>query len=57
MTAQQLARWRAGLSLTQREAAEALGLSLRQYARLEAGDSPVSQVIELACKWIKENAK
>lgn len=49
MTARTLRAWRLALDWTQREAAAALGLSLRQYARLEAGTSPISRAVELAC--------
>ena len=37
MTAAQLAQWRADLHLTQRAAAEALGVTLATYQRLERG--------------------
>jgi transcriptional regulator with XRE-family HTH domain len=58
MTPAKLIAWRHSLGLTQAGAADALGLSLRQYARLEGGDSPISRVIELATRQVAaEGAK
>ena len=37
MTSAQLAEWRNGLGMTQRTAAEALGVTLATYQRLERG--------------------
>lgn len=56
MTAAQFRRWRDRLGMTQAAASEALGLSLRQIKRLEAGDD-ISRVIELACRAVEADAQ
>jgi len=43
-----LRRWRKRLGLTQRKAAEALGLSLRGYATYEYGEMPTPLTVLLA---------
>ena len=57
MTPAELRRWRAKLDLTQAEAAERLGLSWRQYARLEAEGSKISRTIELLAGAVAREAK
>lgn len=42
MTAQSIKAWRLDRAMTQEQAAEWLGISWRQYQRLEAGHSKVS---------------
>lgn len=42
MTPGKLRQWRKARQFTQEQAAEWLGISWRQYQRLEAGDSRVS---------------
>jgi len=42
-----LRQWRARAHLTQTQAGEILGLSLRQYQRLEDGKSKISRTLEL----------
>lgn len=44
-----LRQWRDRLDLSQREAADALGLSLRGYQYYEAGERKIGQHIALAC--------
>jgi len=57
MTADDLKAWRAGLDLSQREAAMALGITTRAYQHLESGERPVSTAICLACQWIADQPK
>jgi len=57
MTADDLKAWRAGLDLSQREAAMALGITTRVYQHLESGERPVSTAICLACQWIADQPK
>lgn len=45
MNPQQMKAWRKAKSLTQEQAADWLGISWRQYQRLESGDSKVSSPI------------
>jgi len=49
MTATSLRAWRKRLGLSQRDAAEALGVSLRQYSDYERGIAEVPQTVALAC--------
>lgn len=42
MTAQSIKQWRINRAMTQEQAADWLGISWRQYQRLEAGDCKVS---------------
>jgi DNA-binding transcriptional regulator YiaG len=42
MTSQQVKAWRKAKGLTQEQAADWLGISWRQFQRLESGDSKVS---------------
>jgi transcriptional regulator with XRE-family HTH domain len=49
MTAAQLRAFRKRFKWSQREAAQALGMSLRSYIRRENGEIPVSLTEELAC--------
>jgi transcriptional regulator with XRE-family HTH domain len=44
-----LREWRKRLSLTQGEAASALGLSPRAYQNYEMGERPVPKPVALAC--------
>lgn len=50
MTPQQIRQWRKAKGWTQEETAKQLGLSWRQYQRLESGDSPVTGPIERIVK-------
>ncbi len=45
----QLRNWRTSLKLTQAQAANLLGISLRQYTNLENGHTPISKPIVLSC--------
>lgn len=49
MTPAQLRAWRARLSLSQREAAAALGLSMRGYQNYESGEHAIPKPVALAC--------
>ena len=49
MKAAILRQWRDRLGLSQREAADALGLSLRGYQYYEAGERDIGRHIALAC--------
>ncbi len=49
MTPGQLKSWRKRLSLSQTEAADALGLSLRGFQNLEGGQRRIRKFIALAC--------
>ena len=51
-----LRQWRASARLTQSEAGLLLGLSLRQYQRLEASSALVSRTIELLLIEVIKNA-
>ncbi len=48
-TADDLRQWRKSWELSQSEAAEALGVSLRTYSDRERGVTPVSRICMLAC--------
>ena len=45
------------LGLTQAKMAEALGLSLKQYARYERGEYPIPRPVELAVKYLTRENK
>lgn len=49
MTASDLKTWRQSIGLSQRAAAEALGVSLRMYQYYEAGERPIPKTVALAC--------
>lgn len=51
-----LRQWRVGARLTQSDAGARLGLSLRQYQRLEASSALVSLTIELLLIEVLKNA-
>lgn len=53
MTADQLRAWRKRLGMTQAAAAEAIGISLRQYSYYETGRYPVPRPISLATEAIE----
>jgi hypothetical protein len=55
MDAQDLADWRRRLGLTQKQAAEVLGITLRGYQKREAGATPIDREAELACRDLAEN--
>lgn len=40
-------QWRKGKGLSQEKAAQALGISVRHYQRIEAGHSPITETIEI----------
>jgi transcriptional regulator with XRE-family HTH domain len=49
MNPAQLRAWRKRLDLSQTEAANALGLSLRGYQNYEGGLRPIPKPVRLAC--------
>jgi len=50
LTAERLQAWRQRLNVkSQRAAAEALGISLRQYAAYERGETVIPKPVALAC--------
>lgn len=49
MTAAILKSWRLRLGLSQKAAAEALGVSLRMLQYYESGDMPIPKTVALAC--------
>lgn len=49
MTATSLRAWRKRLGLSQRAAAETLGISLRQYSDYERAVAEIPQTVALAC--------
>jgi transcriptional regulator with XRE-family HTH domain len=49
MTAAAFKAWRKRLGLSQREAGDALGLSLRAVANYEAGERRIPKPVALAC--------
>mgnify|MGYP006435533715 CR=1 FL=1 len=53
MNPDDLKAWRARLSLSQREAAEALGLSPRIYQYYEAGSVRIPYPVKLACDYLE----
>ena len=53
MTAQQLRAWRARLGLTQVEAAARLGISERQYIRIERGDGGITDTVALLARAVE----
>src|SRR5215467_13722312 len=50
MTPQELREWRKALDLTQEDAARALGVTLRGYAKWEAGHAPIAERVRLAAQ-------
>lgn len=63
MTPKQIKAWRKAMGLTQRKAAEALGISVRPFQEMEAGyryklvdgvapKAPIDKRTELACKYL-----
>ena len=50
MTGSDLLKWQASMGYTQSQAAAALGIGLRTYARYAATQTP--KVVELACKYL-----
>jgi transcriptional regulator with XRE-family HTH domain len=55
MTGDDIKAWRKRLKLTQTEAAEALGITLRGYQKREAGDAPIDREAHLACRYLEEH--
>lgn len=49
MTADEFKAWRTERNMTLKEAAEALGTTLRAVQYWEAGDRPISRTVALAC--------
>ena len=56
MTPETFKAWRKRLSLSQREAAARIGISLRQLQNYEAGSAVVPQTVALACAAIAMGA-
>lgn len=54
-TPDELRAWRERHKLTQRQAAHALGLTLRGYQLWEAGDRAISRATMLACLYLDEH--
>lgn len=52
MTHTELKAWRLSQHLTQPDAANLLGYSLRQYQNMEDGTAEIRNAIKLACKQI-----
>src|SRR6516164_8102164 len=50
MTPQELKEWRKDLDFTQERAARALGVTLRGYAKWEAGSAPIAERVDLATR-------
>ena len=55
MTPDQLKSWRANLGLSQKAAAEAIGISVRSIIYYEKGQAPIPKTVELACTAIDSN--
>jgi DNA-binding transcriptional regulator YiaG len=55
MTPDELKAWRKRLGLTQKKAAEALGVNLATLAKWETGRLPISKVVALACRAVELN--
>lgn len=66
MTPKQLQAWRKKMKLSQRGAAESLGIGLRPYQEMERGtrfkavdgvepDAPIDLRTELACRYLLEH--
>ena len=53
MTPLQLRAWRARLEMTQPQAAKALSVPVGTYRQWEQGRRTMSNVIELATKWVE----
>lgn len=49
LTARQFKAWRKSVGLSLPRAAEAIGVKKRQIGRYEAGETPVSYTVALAC--------
>lgn len=49
MTASDLKTWRHRLGLSQKAAAEAIGVSLRMYQYYESGEMVIPKTVALAC--------
>jgi predicted transcriptional regulator len=56
VTGKQLKKWRLRMDWSQSETATAMGISLRQYARYEAGEWPVPTLVELATRALTPQA-
>jgi len=57
MTGDELIAWRKRHKLTQPQAAECFGMSLRGWQKREAGNVPVNRETELACRFIDLNPR
>ena len=57
LTTAQFKAWRIRLSLTQRAAAEALGISERAVIYYEKGERPISDTVALLCKCLVRDRK
>lgn len=57
MTADEFKAWRTERGFNLREAAEALGTTLRAVQYWEAGDRPISKTVALACAAISAGLK
>jgi DNA-binding XRE family transcriptional regulator len=57
MTPATFAAWRKRLGLTQKQAADALGCSLRSISNYEGGHWPIPLAIELACEGLSWRGK
>jgi transcriptional regulator with XRE-family HTH domain len=55
MTADDLIAWRKRHKLTQPQAAECFGLSLRGWQKREAGGAAIARETELACRYLDQN--
>lgn len=50
MTNEEVKGWRTSTKRTQQEAADFLGLKVRQYQRIETGETPVKPIYERVIK-------
>jgi len=55
MTADEFKVWRKSLSLTQDQAAVALGITRQGVQKREAGRAPINREAELACRYLAEH--
>lgn len=55
MTPQEFHAWRKRLGWTQQQAADALGTTKRAVQMWEAGDRPISRMVDLATRWLEEH--
>lgn len=57
MTAKQLKKWREAMGITQKQAAELLGVHIETIKSYEIGRRPISKPVAKLCNMLSESAK